>query len=242
MHTSHSVDFHLNAISLLCCILGHIVQKRMRHGLIHIIMTSYTYKFLPHFPPSFLISLNLPLLVGRCATGSTPSWPWTLQYCCVTLACLCFRTWWRRLRAIMWEWCCPLSCLLQTERCSRTCCPRWLISGFRSALLWFRSATARHMLEHSLGNTVQMVPLYVHQHSSFNAIHFYAVFLTGWKLREIVISNVFPLFSHQGYYINICSHQRVGTQCLLANPLVPVGDIEIYFRQSDTVKSPCRWW
>lgn len=68
----------------------------------------------------------------RCVTGSTPSWPRTLRCCSVTTACLCSRTWWLQHRAITSGWCCPLSCLPQTERSSGICCPRWLISGSRS--------------------------------------------------------------------------------------------------------------
>lgn len=80
---------------------------------------------------------------GRCVTGCTLSWPWTLQCCSVTLVCLCFRTWWHQLQGIMWEWFCPLSSLLQTEDCFRTCCPRWQIWGFRSVCFTVvRSATA----------------------------------------------------------------------------------------------------
>ena len=96
-------------------------------------MTSYIYLFL---------LLSLPC---RCATGCTHSWPWTLQCCCVTLGCLCFRTWWHQLPVITSGWCCPLSCPLQTDSCSRTCCPRWQSSGFRSV-----AATALFLIPQSL--------------------------------------------------------------------------------------------
>lgn len=96
----------------------------------------------------------------RCVTGSTLSWPWTLQCCCVTLVCLCFRTWWRQLPATMWGWCYPLSCLLQTERCSRTCCPRWQISGFRSVCCRICNSTA-HVLTLP-GEQKRKGPIYIY--------------------------------------------------------------------------------
>lgn len=64
------------------------------HNIIHL-------AFYYHIFVAFFISPNFLLLPGRCVTGCTLLWPWTLQCCCVTLVCLCFRTWWRQHQAIM---------------------------------------------------------------------------------------------------------------------------------------------
>lgn len=61
----------------------------------------------------------------RCVIGFTPSWPLTLQSCCVTQESTCSLIWWLPLQATTWVWCCPLSCPSWNATSSRTSCPNW---------------------------------------------------------------------------------------------------------------------
>lgn len=126
------------------------------HTSFHIIVYLFWFVFNHIFHLLHSLFSSLSFDPGRCVTGCTLSWPWTLQCYSVTLVCLCFRTWWHQLQGIMWEWFCPLSSLLQTEDCFRTCCPRWQIWGFRSVCFTVvRSATAWNIWYYLANNCKQ---------------------------------------------------------------------------------------
>ncbi len=57
------------------------------------------------------------------------------------------------------------------------------------------------------------------------------VFLTDQMERKYTLTCIFAVFTSKYIYTRIGSDQRIVTQCLLANPLVPVGGTESYFRQ-----------
>lgn len=88
----------------------------------------YFYLFLPYWSPQSVCMSRLTEVLCadfRCVTGSTPSWPRTLQSCCVTQESTCSLIWWLPLKATTWVWCCPLNCPHQSGTSSRTSCPNW---------------------------------------------------------------------------------------------------------------------
>lgn len=128
----HFAPLHVNYFSPLTLNLSPVI-----------IFLPYRHTRVDEWPRCFCAAF-------RCVTGFTPSWPLTLQCCCVTQESTCSLIWWLHLRGTTWVWCFPPNCPRQTGTSSRTSCPSWRTWESRWACTWIPCLLAGGQVDQDL--------------------------------------------------------------------------------------------